>query len=154
MIAVGCILGIILSGPALAAKKKYQDPPQGTVKVSSFVVLINAINPIDQLPSAVVSDYFFKKQSTWPSGTQVMPVDQKVDSKARSMFTLAIHFKRPAAVQSYWQQKLFAGEDVPPPELSTDAEVLEFISQNPGAIGYVSGDLKLSAEVKVLQITQ
>ena len=84
----------------------------------------------------------------------MIPDDQKVDSKVRSMFTLAIHFKRPAAVQSFWQAKLFAGEAVPPSELASDVEVLDFVSQNPGGIGYVSGDWNLSAEVKILQITQ
>ena len=153
MIAVWTI-GLLFCGSVIAAKKKWEGPPQGTVEISSFMVVVNAINPVDTMSSTVISDYFFKKQEKWPNGTTVLPVDQKVESKVRSMFTLAIHFKRPAAVQSYWQQKLFAGEQVPPPELATDVDVLEFVSKNPGAIGYVSGDWQLSAEVKTLQITQ
>jgi ABC-type phosphate transport system substrate-binding protein len=152
--AAGLLIGLLFSGSVIAAKQKWEGPPEGSVEVSSFVVVVNAINPIDRMSSTVISDYFFKKEEEWPNGTKVLPVDQKVDSKVRAMFTLAIHFKRPAAVQSYWQQKLFAGEEVPPPELATDVDVLEFVSQNPGAIGYVTGDWQLSAEVKILQITQ
>ncbi len=153
-VAMGLSLGLMICGSVLGAKKKWEGPPEGTVEVSSFVVIVNSANPIDQLSSNVLSDYFFKKKDRWPDGTKVLPVDQKVESRVRSMFTLAVHFKRPAAVQSYWQQKLFAGEDVPPPELASDVEVLTFVSQNPGAVGYLSGDWKLSAEVKVLQIVQ
>lgn len=156
-IALACILAFCMSASVLAAKKKktdYEDPIMGSIEVSSFVMIVNSANPIEQLPSSVISDYYYKKQTAWPNGTAVMPVDQKVDSKVRSMFTLAIHFKRPAAVQSYWQKKLFAGEDVPPPELASDVEVLEFVSQNPGAIGYVPGGWQLSQDVKILQVTQ
>lgn len=138
--------------PAVA--QKYGGPPKGKVEVSSFGVVVNSANPVDSLPSDVVADYFLKKQTRWPNGVEILPVDQKLDSKVRSMFTLAIHFKRVQAVQSYWQKKLFAGEEVPPPELASDVDVLEFVSKNPGAIGYVSGDWKLSSDVKLLQVTQ
>jgi hypothetical protein len=42
------------------------------------------------------------------------------------------------AVRSYWQQVIFAGRDVPPPELPGDARVLEYVRQHSGGVGYVS----------------
>jgi len=41
-------------------------------------------------------------------------------------------------VKSYWQQQIFSGRDVPPVEKSSDAQVVAFVKQNPGAIGYVA----------------
>jgi hypothetical protein len=50
-----------------------------------------------------------------------------------------------AAVRSYWQQRIFSGRDVPPPELDSDASVIAYVERTPGAVGYVSGDAKLGS---------
>jgi hypothetical protein len=52
-------------------------------------------------------------------------------------------------VRSYWQQLIFSGRDVPPPELDSDADVVKYVSKHAGAIGYVSGNGDL-AGVKVV----
>ena len=44
-----------------------------------------------------------------------------------------------SAIKSYWQQMVFSGRGVPPPELDSDGEVVKFVLKNRGAIGYVSG---------------
>ena len=43
------------------------------------------------------------------------------------------------AVKGYWQQRIFSGRDVPPPELETDDEVVRYVLKHEGAVGYVSG---------------
>jgi hypothetical protein len=56
-----------------------------------------------------------------------------------------------AAVKSYWQQLIFSGRAVPPPELDTDEEVVRYVAKYSGAIGYVSGASELSG-VKVVAV--
>jgi hypothetical protein len=56
-----------------------------------------------------------------------------------------------AAVRSYWQQQIFSGRGIPPPELDGDQAVVKFVLQNEGAIGYVSGNAELGA-AKVLAV--
>jgi hypothetical protein len=41
-------------------------------------------------------------------------------------------------VKSYWQQLIFSGRGVPPPELDTEEEVIRYVGRHPGALGYVS----------------
>ena len=41
-------------------------------------------------------------------------------------------------MKNYWQQLIFSGQDVPPPELKTDDEVIQYVIKNPNSIGYVS----------------
>ena len=43
-----------------------------------------------------------------------------------------------AAVRSYWQQRIFSGRDVPPPEVDTENQVIKYVAGDPGALGYVS----------------
>ena len=54
-------------------------------------------------------------------------------------------------MRSYWQQVIFSGRDVPPPELSGDGSVLEDVKIHAGAVGYVSGGAS-TAGAKVLAV--
>ena len=48
----------------------------------------------------------------------------------------------------YWQQRIFSGRDVPPPEFELDREVVEYVLKHAGAIGYVP----LPANIQALAI--
>jgi hypothetical protein len=56
------------------------------------------------------------------------------------------------AVRAFWQQQIFSGRDVPPPELASDKEVMEFVKQHAGAVGYMSPTTPLGAGVKSIQV--
>ena len=43
------------------------------------------------------------------------------------------------------QQQIFAGRDLPPPELDSDDEVVKYVLRYPGAIGYVSAGANVGA---------
>lgn len=103
-----------------------------------FVLIVNRSNPVTALPATEVSKIFLKKAELWPDGTPVAPVDLDESSPARDAFTRAVMRKSVAAVKSYWQQEIFAGREVPPPEQPTDADVVATVRGLPGAIGYVS----------------
>jgi hypothetical protein len=55
------------------------------------------------------------------------------------------------AVKSYWQQVIFSGRGVPPPELESDEAVIRYVLRFPGAVGYVSGTADVRG-VKVLAV--
>jgi hypothetical protein len=63
----------------------------------------------------------------------------------RRLFTQAVIGRSVSAVRSYWQQPVFSGRDVPPPELDGDAAVVRWVLEHPGAVGYVGGDADLGA---------
>jgi ABC-type phosphate transport system substrate-binding protein len=101
-------------------------------------VVVNEANPVSSLSREDVSELFLKKTTSWPDGTVVLPVDQFEESEAREAFNRNFHHKSGKAVRAYWQQRIFSGRDVPPPEKDGDASVIEFVRRNRGAIGYVS----------------
>lgn len=103
-----------------------------------FILIVNRSNPVTALPATEVSKIFLKKADFWPDGTPVDPVDLSEASPARDAFTRSVMRKSVAAVKSYWQQEVFAGRDVPPPEQPTDADVVKTVAGLQGAIGYVS----------------
>jgi ABC-type phosphate transport system substrate-binding protein len=120
---------------------------------ASFKVIVNASNPVSAMTRAQLSNLFLKKATTWESGRKAFPVDQVESSAARKNFSEVVLKKETHAVVSYWQQQIFSGRGVPPPEKPSDREVLAYVQENPDAIGYVSDGALLPEGVRVVRVT-
>ena len=126
----------------------------GSVQAQNSVkVIVNTANATSSISKAEAANLFLKKVTKWESGTKVAPVDQTAESSVRAAFTKEVLSRDVSAVKSYWQQKLFSGEATPPTEKSSDADVVNFVKSNPGAVGYVSSGAQVSG-VKVVKITE
>jgi ABC-type phosphate transport system substrate-binding protein len=117
----------------------------------TFVVIVNRDNPANNVGRKFLTDAFLKKSTRWSHGELIRPVDQSPDSEVRRRFSDDVLNRSVAAVRSYWQQLIFAGRDVPPPEVGSDELVVEFVQKHSGAVGYVSASAKLGA-VKVVGV--
>jgi len=120
----------------------------------SFRVVVNASNPAGSVRASQLSDMFLKKVDRWDAGFRVSPVDQAPDSASRQAFSLAIHRKDVEAVKKYWRKLVFSGLGEPPPELGSDAAVLDFVGHNAGGVGYVSADAAVPDRVRVLKVVE
>jgi ABC-type phosphate transport system substrate-binding protein len=119
----------------------------------TFVVVVGADNPVPS-PSGELARLFLKKTSRWSDGREVRPVDQSADRPcaARSRAVLSVEgMGKISAVQSFWLQQVYSGQSTPPPVKPADAEVIAYITANPGAIWYV-GAAPAAGTVKVLAI--
>lgn len=123
----------------------------GAALAAGYKVIVNNANATSTLAKKDLSQLFMKKTAKWSDGTPVVAVDQTEKSSAREKFTQEVHGKSVAAVKSYWQQQIFSGRDVPPVEKSSDAQVVAFVKQNAGAIGYV-GEAADTAGVRVVTV--
>lgn len=117
----------------------------------AFVVIVNPQNPYLALDRSFVADAFLKKVTRWPNGDVIKPVDLPPRSRTRARFSEEVLKRSIAAVKSYWNQMIFSGRDVPPPELSTEEEVVKYVLTHAGAVGYVSGDARLG-DAKIVTI--
>jgi ABC-type phosphate transport system substrate-binding protein len=115
-------------------------------------VVVNAGNPAAEIDRETLSNVFLKRAAKWPAGGRVDPVDLPLKATAREAFTRDILHKSVSAVRTYWQQQIFSGREVPPPEKASDTEVLEIVKSAPEAIGYVSASAVLPAGVKILTV--
>jgi ABC-type phosphate transport system substrate-binding protein len=116
-----------------------------------YRVIVNPSNKVQNLERKYLGDVFLKKATTWASGDAIRPVDLGPDSPVRRKFDQDVLGRSIAAVKNYWQQMIFAGRDVPPPELDRDEDVIAYILKHPNAIGYVSGAASLTS-VKVVVV--
>lgn len=124
----------------------------GAQDASAYKVIVNPSNPTAQLSRLKVGEIFLKKAVRWPEGALVMPVEPSARTPMRQRFTLEIYGKQVIAISAYWQQMIFSGKGIPPPEKSTDADVVAYVRDTPGAIGYVWSGTDTSS-VKVVAVT-
>ena len=124
----------------------------GRSSAQSYVVVVNAANPIASVSKSALNYLFLKRVVRFDDGKPAAPVNLERTSATRDAFSRAVHGKGTATVEAYWQGQIFAGKETPPPTRASDAEVLDFVRSKVSAIGYVSAGTALGADVKVVKI--
>jgi ABC-type phosphate transport system substrate-binding protein len=103
-----------------------------------FQLIVHPTNTVTMLRAAAISKLFLGRQTKWPNGQTVQPVDQVESSPVRRRFSPAVHRMDVPSVQSFWQEVVFSGRGEPPPERSSDAAVIAYVRANLNAVGYIS----------------
>ena len=117
-----------------------------------IVVVVNSTNPVSSLSREQVAQIFLRQMVVWKNGDEVLPVDQIERAPARAAFAHDMQQQSVKALKMFWQQRIFSGEESPPPERVTDSDVLTYVRSNTGAIGYVVSGTDLGSGIKVLVI--
>lgn len=108
-----------------------------------FVIIVHPGNPAPDVSRAFLADLYLKRATRWDDGELARPVDQRPDSAIRRAFSEGVLKRSVEAVKRYWQQRIFSGRDLPPPELEGDEAVVAYVAGHRGAIGYVSAAAKV-----------
>jgi ABC-type phosphate transport system substrate-binding protein len=101
----------------------------------------------------LVARMFLRKVRRWRSGKTTSPVDQSLASPVRVSFSKTVLGMSVGEIRDYWMNQTLSGAEPPPSVRSSDREVLEAVKSEPGAIGYVSTEVRLPAEVKAVKVT-
>jgi len=109
---------------------------------SDFLIIVHPGNPVTDVSRSFLADLYLKRSTRWDDGELARPIDQRADSAIRRTFSESVLKRSIAAVKRYWQQRIFSGRDLPPPELDSDDAVVAYVATHRGAIGYVSGTAK------------
>ena len=131
----GTLLLLALAAPVAA---------QGPAPAPGYVVIVHPRNPVTSLDRKQVGRIFLKKVTRWSDDEVVRPVDASVRSPTRRRFSQDVLSRSVAAVKSYWQQLVFSGRGIPPPELDSDEAIVSYVLKHRGAIGYVSSTTNLN----------
>ena len=120
---------------------------------ASYVVIVHPDNPAKSISKRRVSRLLLKEISSWEGGLSAQPVDLDSRSQTRSAFSRDVHGRSVSSIKNYWQRQIFSGGGVPPPEVASELEAINFVKSNPGGIGYVSNGTPVDG-VKVVTITE
>lgn len=99
-------------------------------------VIVNAANktaPDREKIKAV----FLGTARRWADGSPAQPLDLPANDAIRNGFYEKLMDKSGMEMKIYWSTTIFTGAGVPPKPLSNAGEVLKFVEENPGAVGYV-----------------
>ena len=141
------VLALVLATTLLASESGLHVPAD-----HAFRVIVHNSNPVDSMSREELSAAFMKKLSRWPHRVDVVPVDHRPNARIREQFSRAVHGQNTGYVIRYWHRLIFAGRGIPPREIENDAEAIEFVRKQRGAISYVSRDAALPADVKVIEV--
>jgi ABC-type phosphate transport system substrate-binding protein len=140
-IAGACVLALLAAGR-----------PLGAAGESGVAVVVNATNSVTQISSEDVARMFLKKVRTWPDGRMAAPVDQSSTSSVRAQFGKEILRLTLGQQKEYWMAQTLSGRELPPRALEGDAQVLDFVGSQTGAIAYVSAHAELPPTVKAVKV--
>jgi len=116
-----------------------------------FIVIVNPDNPNDAVDRDFLRDVYLGKATEWGNGDAVHPIDLTERFAARDRFTEQVIRKTAAQLRTYWNQQIFSGKGVPPPEVDAAADVIEYVLSNRGAVGYLPADAD-PGKAKVIRI--
>lgn len=102
-----------------------------------LVVVVNAGSGVDRLSRDEVINLFMGRTRKLTAGVTALPIDQGGASPDRVHFYRALVGKELPEINAYWARLLFSGQASPPRQAESEAEVLEILRNNKGAIGYV-----------------
>lgn len=82
-------------------------------------------------------------------GQAVTALNAPVGSPLRQRFLAQVLQQDDEQYRAYWTVRRHVGKGAPPRELATSAEVIAFVTANPGAVGYIDAS-ELRAGLNVL----
>jgi len=103
----------------------------------------------DSIDNKMLARIFLGKIKKFPSGAEVIPVNQASGSAPTGEFNQKVLNKSASQLKSYWSKLVFTGKGSPPKEVADDAAVISLVSANPNTIGYIDASA-VNDSVKVL----
>jgi len=132
-IIVACLLTLL---PTMAA-------------AAEMVVIVNSKSGIDRLSRDEVVNIFLSRSRQLPSGLSALPVDLPAIHPDKTSFYHRLVNKELAEINSYRTRLFFSGRGNPPILATSTEDLLEIVSINPSAIGYLERS-RIDARVKVV----
>src|ERR1043165_1157589 len=114
--------------------------PSEKKPAAAIVVIVNKGNPISSLSVGETKLYYLRKIKTrWPDiNKNIRPADRKSSCPEQLTFYYKVLGMSADEVETYFLTRQYQSAQKPQDKFNTDREVIEFVSQEIGAIGYVN----------------
>lgn len=114
--------------------------PHPAMQSTEIAIIINAENPSDKMGAEFVRNYWLRRfVKRWKeTNKSILPVDRKDKCDEQELFYNKVLGLPSSAVEAYLAARQYQNNDAPPKKLATDAEIINYVGHEPGAIGYVN----------------
>ncbi len=138
--SVGCVVAICV---ALTSAASAESP--------AYQVIVHPDNPIDAIDAGFLRNAYLKKVGAWRSGVTIRPIDLPSRIGARADFVVDILKKTLPQLRNYWNQRVFSGKGVPPPQVDSVAAAIAYVLNHPGAVAYLPANAS-PGRAKVIEV--
>lgn len=117
---------------------------------SDVIVIGNPSVPVSDLRKKDISKIFLGKKVVWDDKSKIVVVIQS-NADLHEKFLKEYVGKSPSKFAAAWKDLVFTGKRSAPKIFATDQEMIKFVSETKGAIGYVSTGTTLD-KVKTISV--
>jgi ABC-type phosphate transport system substrate-binding protein len=115
-----------------------------------LAVVINPETPVNSLKKADVKKMFLGKKTLWENGENILPVVLK-SGPLHEVFLKELIEKTPLQFSMYWKRIIFTGRGIGPKSFETESELLKYVAETKGAVGYADASASFG-DVKVVPL--
>jgi ABC-type phosphate transport system substrate-binding protein len=119
----------------------------------AHLIVISKKNPLKSLNTAQVKEFFLGEKLRWEDNAAVHVVDYNSNFPLRKVFSDEVIGVSISRVYKTWIRLSLSGNSTPPKILRTEEEVIDFVSADPFAIGYIEKDTGINLKgAKIIKI--
>jgi ABC-type phosphate transport system substrate-binding protein len=104
---------------------------------SEVVFVANRDVPVTSLDSEDIKDIFMGRKISWENGDKIVFVIQERTDVSDSFLKTYVR-KNAYDYDIFWKKQVFTGKGQAPRSFLSERDLVQFVAQTPGAIGYVS----------------
>lgn len=116
---------------------------------AEVVIIANNNVSLESLNKEDVQKIFLGKMVKWPDNSSIRFAT--VNSDSHQEFLETYINRSTSQFRNYWRKMVFTGKGQKPKAFETDQELVQFVSETSGAIGYVGANAALN-NVKTITV--
>ncbi|MGE0870500.1 MAG: hypothetical protein AB7P03_18190 [Kofleriaceae bacterium] len=126
--------------PILAAVALATAPRAATADGDHYQVIVHPANQATTVDRTWLRQAFLKRSLGWRDGKVVRPLMLSSRFSARDRFVREVIKKTRSQLTAYWNQQIFSGKAVPPPEADSTTAAIAWVLKTPGAVAFIPVD--------------
>ena len=109
---------------------------------ADIVIIAHKDAPETTLSEKDLQEMFLGKQVQWQDNSAIHPVTMK-DKNLHNAFLKQYIKKSVSKWNAHWKRLVFTGNGTPPPQFDTEQDLLDYVAETEGAIGYVDAETSI-----------
>jgi ABC-type phosphate transport system substrate-binding protein len=133
----GILFGLFLWGTVVS-----------TARAEDLVVVVHPQAPVDHLSDAQLRQVYLGESSFW-GPVKIHPAVLRVPPQVYAAFMGAVAGISPGGYEAYWIRKVFREGGMPPRPFDSAADLITYVANTPGGLGFIRRSDLRGASVKV-----
>lgn len=107
-----------------------------TSTIAEVAVIVHPSNS-SELDEKSIARIFTGKLKSFPNGSPIIPISLTSGQAATKEFNEKVLKRTDSQLKAYWSKLVFTGKGSPPTSMDNATQLLQAISTNPSAIGFI-----------------